>query len=204
MLMRTNEQLKEQIAKKGKETSSSSSSTPSATTPRTDIGHMAETTKMDMHIAQSEGELSAIAEFNPKLAHAAKVEAAAVTAAVTAKTAVPATAAPAKAPAPKQAEVAAPHLKLSMKAQKEAHSAVKGEGVIGRYLRGETQQQSDNADVAAVHNTTASLDAALQQLQVAESADVKTPPAAAEKDDDGDDLARRLLLQAEHNLKLAA
>merc|ERR1719321_1648231 len=205
MLMRTNEQLKEQIAKKGKETSSSSSSTPSATTPRTDIGHMAETTKMDMHIAQSEGELSAIAEFNPKLAHAAKVEAAAVTAAVTAKTAVPATAAPAKAPAPKQAEVAAPHLKLSMKAQKEAHSAVKGEGVIGRYLRGETQQHSDNADVAAVHNTTASLDAALQQLQVAESVDAKAAaPAAPEKDDDGDDLARRLLLQAEHNLKLAA
>jgi len=196
LLMRSNEQLKEQIAKKGKETVAN---TP-APQPRMDIGHMAETTKMDMYISQSEGELAAIAEFNPKLAQTAKVPAAAAPAPTKAKAAAPP---PAPKEASKHTEVA-PHLKLSAKAQKEAHSAVKGEGVIGRYLRGETQKQSDDADVAAVHNTTASLDAALQQLQVAASEKEVSPPAAPEKDDDGDDLARRLLLQAEHNLKLAA
>jgi hypothetical protein len=198
MLMRTNENLKEQISKKSKETSASTPAPP----PQIDIGRMAETTKMDMYISQSEGELSAIAEFNPKLAQTAKVQAVAVKPAAKA---APAAAKPAAKPASKPEEVPARHLKLSVKAQKEAHSAVKGEGVIGRYLRGETQKQSDDVDVAAVHNTTASLDAALQQLQVAESVDAKAAaPAAPEKDDDGDDLARRLLLQAEHNLKLAA
>jgi len=204
MLMRTNEQLKEEIAKKGKETVAS---TP-APRPQMDVGRMAETTKMDMYIAQSEGELSAIAEFNPKVSNTAKASAVAAKPAekgAKAKAAAPAAPAPAAAPAPKHAEVAAHRLKLSVKAQKEAQSAVTGQGVIGRYLRGETQGQSDEADAAVAHNTTASLDAALQQLQVAESADVKAPVAAvAEKDDDGDDLARRLLLQAEHNLKLAA
>ena len=125
--------------------------------------------------------------------------------------AAPAAAAPAAPSAKAPKEVALPRLKLSARAQKEAHSAVKGEGVIGRYLSGQTQEQiadaSDAADVQAVHNTTASLDAALQQLQVAEATEkAHEPPSAAEKekDDDGDDLARRLLLQAEHNLKLAA
>jgi hypothetical protein len=202
MMMRTNEQLKEQIAKKG---AAPASSSPAPQKPRMDIGHMAETTKMDMYISQSEGELAAISEFNPKVAQTAKVSASAANAPATE---APAKEAPAKekpaVPAPKHAEVAASHLKLSAKAQKEAQHAIKGEGVIGRYLRGETQKQSDDADVAAVHNTTASLDAALQQLQVAESTDVKAQPSAPEKDDDGDDLARRLLLQAEHNLKLAA
>jgi len=207
MLMRTNEKLKEEIAKKGG--SSTVASTP-APRPRMDIGHMAETTKMDMYIAQSEGELSAIAQFNPKVAQTTttKVAAAEKPAAAEPKVAAPApaaAAAPAAPAAPAAKQVQAHHLKLSVKAQKEAHSAVAGEGVIGRYLRGETQKQVDDDDVQHVRNTTASLDAALQQLQVAESVDVKAPAAAvAEKDDDGDDLARRLLLQAEHNLKLAA
>merc|ERR1719313_1858101 len=50
MLMRTNEQLKEQIAKKVAATVSSAPAPRS----RMDVGHMAETTKMDMYIAQSE------------------------------------------------------------------------------------------------------------------------------------------------------
>lgn len=211
VLMRANEQLKEQIAKKG--ATSTVFSTP-APRPRADVSHMAETTKMDMYIAQSEGELSAIAEFNPTAAQAAKVPAAVAVkpAGKEAKAkAAPAAAKPAAPSAKAPKEVALPRLKLSARAQKEAHSAVKGEGVIGRYLSGQTQEQiadaSDTADVQAVHNTTASLDAALQQLQVAEATEkAHEPPSAAEKekDDDGDDLARRLLLQAEHNLKLAA
>merc|ERR1719201_2145778 len=71
MLMRTNEQLKEEIAKKGAKTATS---TPTSR-PRMDVAHMAETTKMDMYIAQSEGELSAIAQFTPKVAHTTQVSA---------------------------------------------------------------------------------------------------------------------------------
>jgi hypothetical protein len=201
LLMRSNEQLKEQVAKKG---AAPVASTP-APRPRLDVAHMAETTKMDMYISQSEGELAAISQFNPKVAQTTKVAAAAAAPAAPAPAPKKAAAPAAPAPAPAK-EVPVHHLRLSVKAQKEAQSAVTGEGIIGKYLRGETQKQIDDDDAAAAHNTTASLDRALQQLQVADSVEAKAQPAALveEKDDDGDDLARKLLLQAEHNLKLAA
>merc|ERR1719265_3075905 len=169
---------------------------------------MGDTTRMDMYIAQSEGELTAVAKVKalegaaappaPKKAEAKRV------AAVPTKS-QPSKKAVEKKVAEKKQEKPVRIIKLNAKAMKASTSAVNGNGAIGRYLMGDATPRAPPSAVPAAHNSTKSLDDALAQLETADASDMKDADTkVTEEADDGDDLARRLLLQAEHNLKLAA
>lgn len=151
-----------------------------------DIAHMAETTKIDMYISQSEGELAATPpeERVKEPAKATKEKA-------EPKKAVNAT---------EKVEIVKP-IHLSKTTLKMANTAVAGQGAIGRYLRGEQSKDSPPPPPPAFNSTGAATgNAGIEQALET----IAQNPAKDEETDDGDDLARRLLLQAEHNLKLAS
>jgi hypothetical protein len=209
LLMRENEKLKADLeaAKKG-QSASPSPAPAQGWIKAQDVAHMGDTTRMDMYIAQSEGELTAVAKVKalegaaappaPKKAEAKRV------AAVPTKS-QPSKKAVEKKVAEKKQEKPVRIIKLNAKAMKAATSAVNGNGAIGRYLMGDATPRAPPAAAPAAHNSTKSLDDALAQLETADASDMKDADTkVTEEADDGDDLARRLLLQAEHNLKLAA
>lgn len=199
LLTRENEALKEKVAAAGHPAPCVSEA---AAPEPTDVAHMAETTKIDMYISQSEGDFAATPGMTAKVQVAEKI-AAKVAAEEAARRA---RAAPKPAPKPAaNTTVEAKPIRLSTDTVQGANSAVAGEGAIGQYLRGGGEKPAKPA--AAEFNSTGAASGNPGIEQALETI-AKEPAAAAKEEeaeaDDGDDLARRLLLQAEHNLKLAS
>jgi len=194
LLTRENEDLKGKVSKTTAANCPPCPSCVDLASASVDVAHMAETTKIDSYISQSEGELAELPREAKRLVEATRpaAKAPAVANATHAKPAAPT--------APPE-----PPIKLSSSSIKLASSAMAGEGTIGKYLRGDAKTAPAPAPAPASNTSGAatgnpSIEQALETIAKEPAAQVKEEEAM----DDGDDLARKLLLQAEHNLKLAS
>jgi len=198
LLTRENEDLKGKVSKTTAANCPPCPSCVDLASASVDVAHMAETTKIDSYISQSEGELAELPHEAKRLVEATKPKAQKAVPAAPAANATHAK--PAAPTAPPE-----PPIHISSSSIKLASSAMAGEGTIGKYLRGDakpapavTPAATPSTSGAATGNP--SIEQALETIAKEPAAQVKEEEAM----DDGDDLARKLLLQAEHNLKLAS
>jgi len=200
LLTRENEDLKAKVSKSNSANCPPCPSCVDLATATVDVAHMAETTKIDSYISQSEGELAALPREAQRLVDATRDPKAKPAPAKAASGANATKAKPAPTAPPE------PPIHISSASVKLASSAMAGEGTIGKYLRGDPKAAPAPAPVPAASSTTGaatgnpSIEQALETIAKEPAAQVKEE----ETMDDGDDLARKLLLQAEHNLKLAS
>jgi len=198
LLTRENEDLKGKVSKTNAANCPACPSCVDLASATVDVAHMAETTKIDSYISQSEGELAELPHEAKRLVEATKPKAQKAVPAAPAANATHAK--PAAPTAPPE-----PPIHISSSSIKLASSAMAGEGTIGKYLRGDAKP-APAATPAATPSTSGaatgnpSIEQALETIAKEPAAQVKEEEAM----DDGDDLARKLLLQAEHNLKLAS
>merc|ERR1719213_1129903 len=176
LLTRENEDLKGKVSKTNSANCPPCPSCVDLATATVDVAHMAETTKIDSYISQSEGELAALPREAQRLVDATRDPKAKPAPAKAASGANATKAKPAPTAPPE------PPIHISSASVKLASSAMAGEGTIGKYLRGDAKP-APAATPAATPSTSGaatgnpSIEQALETIAKEPAAQVKEEEA---------------------------